>query len=161
MITHTIRKNRESLIQRGFRKVGEMFILGDSPDVEHPPNKFQRISDLRRNTPGTPFVWGKYKYAQYLAANVYNKYTKGMQVTLRMYPIVLGKIPPLHIVDSFQEIHYMANWDAILDEPKSIGISLSGGFIQYVAPSSLRKLSEEEQRLVDVSDQETQIHKGD
>lgn len=95
----------------------------------------------------TAIVMGKQGYNNWLNNRVYPLFPKGTIVTLRVYPFVLGNLPPqIWEVIEIQEMYFMANMDRELREPKAIGLWALGTsrIPTYYPPGKLRPLTHEE-----------------
>jgi hypothetical protein len=95
----------------------------------------------------TAIVMGKQGYNNWLNHHVYSRFPKGTVVTLRIYPFVLGNLPPqIWEVIEIQEMYFMANMDREIREPKAVGLWALGTnrIPTYYPPGKLRPLTHEE-----------------
>lgn len=124
----------------------------------HTQENQQRIAEGQPPVPWLPggsgvtaVGMGKHGYAQWLNNMVYNRFHKGQMVTLRNEPLVLGMPPKAwFVIHDIQEIHYMADMDRDLREPKALHVK-SGKYdiSMWYAPGKLRVLHHEEIEAID------------
>jgi hypothetical protein len=113
-------------------------------------------------TGDTALSMGKLGYARWLAAFVENQFPKGTMVTFRNESFVIGTVPRIWFkVVEIQQIHYMANMDKEVREPKAIGIAVQGVDIPtWTAPAKLRVLQPEEIKAIDLLRNQTENNDG-
>lgn len=130
-------------------------------DYEGGSGRINPLIPLNDRKTALAYLGDKQRYNEYIRT-VEKRFPKGVFVTYRNIPLVLGrKEPPIYFqVHELQEIRHLAQWDNTYKEPRCVGI-LAGkedgpvlGY-QFVCPSSLRVLTVEEQYLVNVQHQQT------
>lgn len=99
-------------------------------------------------------TWGKFKYTKWLEEKVRPEWPVGTLCTLKAIAYVLNQIPhPTFKVVELQEVCWMAPIAEITDEPRAVVVrticptSMGLAQIPY-PPGVLRKLTEEELKLV-------------
>lgn len=95
----------------------------------------------------------KHNYNQYIN-QVRGQYPKGKVVTLRMFPYVPGRVPALFTCEEIQEIRHLVEFCKIMKTPRCLFIKScdKDGISQFISPRSVRSLTPEEERLVNVLD---------
>lgn len=119
------------------------------------PAKHSKLQDGTVVEVATPVpAWqamGKHQYADWLNKVVYPAFPKKTLVTLRSEPYIPGNAPRVYfVVAEIQEIHYMANMDRQVNQPKCLGIKSDKFDIpMWYPPALLRALQPEEVEAVD------------
>lgn len=115
-------------------------------DAERLPEAYPRMH---------PVGMGKVAYTKWLDEHVVSKFPKGALVTLCSMPFVPDHPPSVWFKVSFhQEVHYMADYDKNVGQPKCVGLELQtkpngSSFPIYYAPALLRALQPEEYQAID------------
>lgn len=107
-------------------------------------------------TRGESQYMAKIEYAKWVESDRVRKFKVGRMCTIASEVYAPGRLPSVVLlVDHIQEIHFMAPIDETTDEPKCVGVK-QGMFAQPLMypPCRLRPLNLEEERLVNLRDQE-------
>ena len=92
----------------------------------------------------------KSRFAQFIEG-VRLSYQTDDLVTYKQIPSIKGILPTHWKINYIEELYQYAKWDNSLEEPSVILVACMNGDIIYKCPRILRKLTEEEKSLVDLS----------
>lgn len=164
MIEYSIRKKKPSLFHR---VTGGVFEIGNPPSkstqTQYPVVQAEPVMgplgacfmDDADRVEATRYM-DKHYFNQWLN-EVQTNFKKGDLLSLRACPIIPGrKTPPFfYLVDTFQEIRHLAQWDSHHKQPRVIGMrpgegKTGDGIYMFASPGMTRKLTAEEEALVHV-----------
>ena len=92
----------------------------------------------------------KSKFANFIEG-VRLTFQKDDLVTYKQIPVIPRILPTHWKVNYLEELYQYAKWDNSLDEPAVVLVQCMDGNIVYKCPRILRKLTEEEKALVNLS----------
>ena len=97
--------------------------------------------------------WDKITYARWVET-VKSEFKPGDLICMRGSSVFTNpkQAPFYYTIESIQEIHYLVKFDTHYDEPLCLNVVTAAGFRMSRAPSSIRKLTNEELDLVYISD---------
>ena len=88
--------------------------------------------------------WDKITYSKWLET-VRQTFNEGDKVTLAVCKPTINVNPPVYEIKYINELHYTANWDDHYGEPQCLHLYSEYGLWMYRPPSSVRKLTQEEE----------------
>lgn len=139
MITHKISKPG---IVRAF--VGNIFNNGQTK----PPHINQRALTTNKMFQ----KMGKMEFSKWLEKNVCSTYVKGDRLTFATTPTIPNQAPPVvYELIYINELWYNNEWDDVVKEPACLSVRSINGVVLSKCPSIMRKLTEEELNLVNLS----------
>jgi hypothetical protein len=99
---------------------------------------------------------GKLEFDRWLDTNVRNKFKVGDRVCMNVMPILPNNVPYFYTVSFINELWYNAKWDSLAGEPSVVACDFPQGGTTTRAPSTLRLLTEEENKLANLRDTKAQ-----
>lgn len=155
MLTQQIRKPKKTL----FQHIGDAFRGVQQQPVRGPVNLHTVPRESYGDHNPSPSYTSKVDFIKFVEGTK-QLFRVGDMVTLRMWPVQLGRVdpPPWYTVSDFQELQAYASFDHMHKQYRVVGLrpgdNIREGVFQFAAPAAVRPLTDQEKFLVNVRHQE-------